>query len=130
VVDERPIADVNLLAPQERRHRNDDGEFLQRSLKIVGHRHHRSVAVANENDLRGLVEQFRIGLSDVEAAEAKQGRRRPRHDRRERRGEHESSPHSVAPCEMSMRTALPGAADRSAARPASTLRATRATRSF
>ena len=90
MVDERPVADVDLLAPQERRHRHDDGELLQAALIVVGHRQHRPIAVAHEHDLRGAVEQLGISLGDVEAAEAKERRRRPDDQRCERECRHDS----------------------------------------
>jgi hypothetical protein len=72
MIDQRPLGDVDLLARDERRHGNDDGEFLRRALEVAGHRQHRAVAVAREHDLRRAVEQRRVGLRDVEAAERAQ----------------------------------------------------------
>ena len=145
VIDERLVADVDLLALQERRHRNDDGELLQVALEVVGHRHHRAIAVAHQHDLRGLVEQLGVGLGDVEAAEAEQRRRRPGDQRRERRrrtrvvsyaapfdGRRRRLDECVdgAPCDAVVQcvAARPAAASRSAAPRASTPPATRAAR--
>src|SRR5262249_34054576 len=90
MIDDRLLADVNLLALEERRHRDHDCEFFQVPLEVVRHRHHRAVAVADQHHLRGLVEQLRVGLRDVEAAEAEDRRRRPRGDREKR----DTEPHS------------------------------------
>ena len=70
VIDQRLLADVDLLALEQRRHRNHDGELLRLALEVVRHRHHGAIAVAHQHDLRGLVEQLGVGLGDVEAAEA------------------------------------------------------------
>ena len=69
VVEERPLADVDLLALEERRHRDDDGELLGIALEVVRHREDGAVAVAHQDHLRGLVEELGVGLGDVEAAE-------------------------------------------------------------
>ena len=90
MIDERFVADVNLLAPEKRRHRNHDRELLQISLEVVRHRHNGPIGVANQHHLRGLVEQFRIGLRDVEAAEPENRRRRPRDNRRHDRTKRET----------------------------------------
>jgi hypothetical protein len=88
VLDERFVTDVDLLSLEERGHGNHDRKLLQVALEVVDHRHHRPIAVTNEDDLRGLVEEFRVGLGDVEAAEAKDRRRRPYDERRHRHAEH------------------------------------------
>ncbi len=69
VLDERPLADVDLPARQERRHGNDDGELLRVAVEVVRHRQDRAVAVPHEDDLRGAVEELRVALGHVEAAE-------------------------------------------------------------
>ena len=69
MIDERLVGDVDLSALDFRRHRNDHGEVARLALKIVGHRHHGAVAVADDDDLRGAVENLRVALGDVEAAE-------------------------------------------------------------
>ena len=69
MVDEGLVADVDLLALQHRRHRNDDGKLLRVAPEVVGHRQHRAIAVAHQHHLGGAVEQLRVGARDVEAAE-------------------------------------------------------------
>ena len=69
MIDECLVPHVDLASLNRRRHRNDDRELLRVSLEIIHHRHDGAVAVPDEHDLRGLVEEFRVGLGDVEAAE-------------------------------------------------------------
>ena len=83
MIDDRHVADVDLAAFDERRHRDHDGEVLDVAFEIVGHRQDRAIAVANQHDLRRTVEQFRVGLRDVETAERLRGQR---HGERQRRG--------------------------------------------
>ncbi len=91
VIDERLLADVDLLAREECRYGNDHGEFLRLALEVVRHGHHGAIAVANQHDLRRLVEQLRIRLRHVETAEAEDRRRRPGDDRHQRDTKQRSS---------------------------------------
>ena len=77
VIDERLLADVNLLAFEECRHGNHNGKFPRRPLEVIRHGHHGAIAISDEHDLRRLVEQFRIRLRHVEATEREDRRRRP-----------------------------------------------------
>ena len=43
------------------------------TTEIVGHCHDSPITIPDENDLRRLVEEFSIGLGDVEAAECRRG---------------------------------------------------------
>ena len=70
MIDDFLVADVDLALFDERRHRDDDGEFLRIAFEVVHHGDHGLVVVADEHDLRRLVENFRVGLGDVKAAEA------------------------------------------------------------
>jgi hypothetical protein len=84
MVDERLVADVNLLALQHRRHRNDDRKLLGIATEVIRHRQHRAIAVAHQHDLRGAVEQLRVGARDVEAAERDQRVRKQQDEQRQR----------------------------------------------
>ena len=61
---------MDLAALDERGHGDDHGELRRVALEVVGHRQHRAVGVAHQHDLRGPVEDLRVGLGDVEAAES------------------------------------------------------------
>src|SRR5262249_55961175 len=80
MLENRAIADVDLLALEYGRDRHDDGELLQVSAEVVGHREHGLVVATDEHDLRRLVEELRVRLRDVEAAE---GERRVGWEQRE-----------------------------------------------
>ena len=67
------VADMDLALLQDRRHRHDQREFGEVALEIVAHADHGAIAVAREDHLRGFVEELRVGLADVEAAEAPAG---------------------------------------------------------
>ena len=69
MVEQRLVADVDLLPLEHGRHRDHHRELLRVALEVVGHGEHGAVAVAHQRDLRGLVEELRVGLGDVEAAE-------------------------------------------------------------
>ena len=69
MIDERFVGDVNLSALDLRRHRDDDGEVARAALEVVGHRHDGPVLIADDDHLRGAVEDLRVALGDVEAAE-------------------------------------------------------------
>ena len=84
VLEERPLADVDLPARQEGRDGHDDGELLRVALEVVGDRHDRAVAVPHEDDLRGAVKELRVALGHVEAAE-REGRTARREEQQEAR---------------------------------------------
>ncbi len=69
VVDRGRLDHADLLALDETRHRDHDGEFLRLALVVARHRDGGLGAVAGQDDLGGLVEQLGVGLGDVEAAE-------------------------------------------------------------
>ena len=69
VIDERLLGDVDLIARDEGRDGNHDGELFRIAFEVVGHRQHRAIAVAHEDDLGRLIEDRRVGTGDVEAAE-------------------------------------------------------------
>jgi hypothetical protein len=82
------VTDVNLSLLQHNRHGNDDGELFRVAAKIVGHRQHGSIALTDEHDLRRLVEQLRVRLRHVKAAECEKRLAVPCHhdcQRREQR---------------------------------------------
>ena len=58
VVEQGPLGDVDLLLLEEGRDGDDDGELLRIPLEVVGHGEDGAVAVARQDDLRGLVEQL------------------------------------------------------------------------
>src|SRR5262249_51550580 len=80
---ERFVADVNLTLLQHGRHGHDHRELLQVPPEVVRHRQHRAIALADEDDLRRLVEQAGISPGYVEAAERAERRSPPRQARRE-----------------------------------------------
>src|SRR6266851_3558504 len=63
------IADVDLVAGEHARNRDDERELGQRTLVVVAHGEHGPVAVADQRDLRGLVEELRVRLAHEEPAE-------------------------------------------------------------
>ena len=69
MVDQRLVGDVDLLALEEGRYRNDDRELLMLAAEVVGHGQDRAVTVAHQDHLGCLVEKPGVGLGDVEAAE-------------------------------------------------------------
>src|SRR5207237_9071579 len=77
--DERTVTHADLSLFEHGRHRHDDREFFRIAFEVVRHRDDGLVLVPHENDLRGLIEELRVGLRDVEAAERQDGRRRDRH---------------------------------------------------
>ena len=76
VVDDGLVADVDLVARQQRGHRDDDGEFARVALEVVRHGDHGAVAIPCEHHLRGAVEQCGVRLGDIETAERQGGRGR------------------------------------------------------
>ncbi len=90
MLDERAIADPDLSLLEDRRHRHHDGELPGVALEVVGHGDDRLVLVADQNHLRGLVEELRIGLGHVESAERQyRGRREGDHEHRGHEYRHE-----------------------------------------
>src|SRR5262249_60752437 len=89
MLENRAIADVNLLALEYGWDRHDDGELLQVSAEVVGHREHGLVVATDEHELRRLVEELRVRLRDVEAAEGERrvGREQREEQRRDARCE-------------------------------------------
>jgi len=77
MVQQRLVADVDLILLKDRRHRDDDRELLGITLEVVRHREHSLVVLSHQDDLRGLVEQLRISLRDVETAEREEIRAMP-----------------------------------------------------
>ncbi len=82
VIDRLGIDDADLLALDEGRNRNHDGEFLRLALVVARHRNRGLISVAGQHHLRRFVEQLRVGLGDIEAAE---GARRPGDELRQHR---------------------------------------------
>ena len=76
MLDQGSIADPDLPLLEDGRHRHHDGELLGVALEIIGHGDDGLVLVADQHHLRGVVEQFRVGLGHVESAEGQDGRRR------------------------------------------------------
>ena len=77
MIQQRLVADVDLIPLQHRRHGDDHGKFLGIALEVVGHGQHGLVVLPHEDDLRRLVEQLRVRLSHVETAEGEQRLARP-----------------------------------------------------
>ena len=73
VLDYGTIADIDLLALDHRWYRDNNCEIFGVTFEVVGHRDDGAIAVANEDDLRGLVVQVGVGLGDVEPAERLRG---------------------------------------------------------
>ena len=76
MLDDRPLAHVDLPLLEEGGHGHDDGELLGIALEVVGHGEHGLILVPRQDNLRCLVEQLGVGLGDVEAAEGEHRRRR------------------------------------------------------
>ena len=68
-LEQRLVADMDLLAFEHLGHGNDQRELPWIALVVVEHADHGALAVAHQDDLGGLVEQPGVGLADVEAAE-------------------------------------------------------------
>jgi len=68
-LDVLPVADVNLILGDHRRHRDDQREIGQLPLVVIRHRDNGPVSVSNQDNLRCVVEQGCVGLADVETAE-------------------------------------------------------------
>ena len=83
------VADADLAALEHRRHGHDQRELGQRALVVVGHADDGPVVPPDQDHLRRFVEQARVGLADVEAAEGGGGRRREGKKKRERDGNDE-----------------------------------------
>src|ERR1700677_1669903 len=73
MVDRLHVDDADLFALDERRHRNDERELLGVALVVARHRDRGLSAVAGQHHFRRLVEQLRIRLRDIEAAERRGG---------------------------------------------------------
>jgi hypothetical protein len=69
MIDERLIEDVDLAARDQRRHRDDHREVARLAVKIVGHRHDSAIGVADDDHLRGAIEELRVALRYIETAE-------------------------------------------------------------
>src|SRR5215510_14577069 len=79
------VADVNLPLLQNHRNGNDYGELFRITAKIVRHRQDGPIALAYEHNLRSLVEQLRVSLGHVEAAECEKRLAVPGDANRQRR---------------------------------------------
>ena len=64
------IAHMDLLLLQNSRDRHHQRELLHLALEVIRHRDHGLVVVPRDGHLGGLVEQFRIGLTNIEPAES------------------------------------------------------------
>ena len=73
MLEELAVPDVDLIALEHGRHRNHQGELGQRAAVVVAHGEHGAVPVTHQRDLRGFVEQLRVRLPHVEAAERQRG---------------------------------------------------------
>ena len=77
MIQQRLVADMDLILLKDHRHRDDDRELLGITLEVVRHRQHSLIVLAYEDDLRSLVEQLRVSLRDVETAEREESRATP-----------------------------------------------------
>ena len=69
MIDQRFVGDMNLSALDRSRHRDDHGEVARAALEVVGHGHDGPVLIADDDHLRGAVEDLGVAFRDVEAAE-------------------------------------------------------------
>lgn len=70
MIDDLFVPDVDLTLFDEGRDGYDDGKFFWIPLEVVCHGDDGLIFMPCQNDSRGLVEDFGIGLCYVEAAEA------------------------------------------------------------
>src|SRR5882672_4865852 len=77
MIQQRLVADMDLILLQHGWHRDDYRELLRIPLEVVRHRQHRLIVLAHQDDLRGFVEQLRVSLRDVETAEREESRAMP-----------------------------------------------------
>ena len=115
---ERLVADVDLILLQHCRHGHDDRELLRISAEVVRHRQDGAVSVANEHDLRRLVEQLGVSFGYVETAKGAERRAPPREARGQSGCRNQSfhvSPRWASAARLwdaTIRTASPERADR------------------
>ena len=73
MVDDFLVADVDLPAFDQRRHRYHHGKLFGIAFEIIDHGNHGLVVLARQHDLRRFVEDLGVGLGHVEAAECIRG---------------------------------------------------------
>ena len=73
VIDQLVVGDVDLRLGDDRRHGHDQRELLGVAGVVRRHGDDRAFVLAGDDDLGRLVEQFAVGLGDVEAAEGVRG---------------------------------------------------------
>ena len=73
VIDERLVADVDLIPFNQRGHGNHQGKFLGAAPEIIGHGEHGPVSIPHQHHFGRPVEEFGVHLGHVEPAEAKDG---------------------------------------------------------
>src|SRR5215831_17014035 len=70
MIDNLLVADMDLILFDQCRNRNNYRILFWISLEVVDHGDDRLIVLPSQNDLRGLVEDLRVGFRDVEAAKA------------------------------------------------------------
>lgn len=70
MVDDFLIADMDLASFDERRYGNHHGKLFRIAFEVVNHGDDCFIVLANQDNLRRLVKNLRIGFRDVETAEA------------------------------------------------------------